>query len=289
MLKISRRYPKKRAFITGAASGLGKALAKILIEDGWQVGIADIGSERLAETAKQFGKQATAYWLDVANDVEYAKVANDFIKKFGGIDLLVNNAGVGDGSAFEQYSTENWRWIIGINQLGVIYGCKFFIPAMIQQKGGQIINVSSAAAFSNLPRMAPYNVTKAAVLSLSETLYAEYKTQGIAVSVVMPTFFRTNIDRFARGGIENQQMAHKLLATSGIEANEIAQQILTQAANNTFYIVLPGKSKIIFWLKRMFPNIVLSITALAASKRAFFENKLNERYNKLAPDARQIE
>lgn len=288
MLDISRKLPQKRAFITGGASGLGKALATILIKDGWRVGIADIGAERLTETVSHLGPLAIPYFLDVANDVEYEKIAKHFIEKFGGIDLLVNNAGVGEGSTFEQYSAENWRWIVGVNQLGVIYGCKFFLPFMLKQKSGHIINIASAAAFSNLPRMAPYNVTKAAVLSLSETLFAEYSNQGIGVSVAMPTFFKTNVIRFARGRKEEQEMAHKLLATSGIDANEIAIQILRQAGKNKFYILLPLKAKFLFWLKKMFPNSFLKIAALAASKRTLFEKRLNKRYQQLSPEDRLI-
>ncbi|MBX2902555.1 MAG: SDR family NAD(P)-dependent oxidoreductase [Chitinophagales bacterium] len=292
MLKLSQQYPLKRAFITGAASGLGKELAKQLAQDGWKLGVCDISEERLTATVdelKAYGHTVAMFVLDVGNDMAYKVVADAFLKQFGGVDLLINNAGVGEGSLFEAYTTENWKWITGVNQMAAIYGCSFFLPAMLAQQAGYIINIASAAAFANAPTMAPYNVTKAAVLSLSETLYAETKHRGIKVSVVMPTFFRTNIDRFARGGDEHKETAHKLLATSGIEASEMAAAILCHAGRGKFYILLPAKAKFLFLVKRLFPMLFLRFTAYIASNQESLNNKLQERYGKLSDKEKTIE
>ena len=133
MYPLSSFHPKKRAFITGAASGLGRALALELAGDGWTIGMADINPKELEEAAaavKQQGGHTLVFPLDVSDKDQYAKVAAAFLEQAGGIDLLFNNAGVGDGSPFEEYSLDNYEWMVGINQMGVVYGCYYFIPAM---------------------------------------------------------------------------------------------------------------------------------------------------------------
>src|SRR5882672_11490356 len=173
---LTEHYPSKRAFITGAASGLGKALAIELAQDGWILGIADINKEQLASAARDFetaGAKTISFHLDVSDRNQYQQVAMDFLTKAGGIDLLFNNAGVGDGGTFEEYTLDNWEWMIRTNQLSVIYGCHFFIPTFKKQKSGHILNTASLAAISCAPTMGAYNMTKAAVVAISETLYCE--------------------------------------------------------------------------------------------------------------------
>jgi NADP-dependent 3-hydroxy acid dehydrogenase YdfG len=105
--------------------------------------------------------------------VAYEKAANDFLQQAGGIDLLFNNAGVGDGGAIGEYSLENWEWMTGINQMSVVYGCHYFVPAFKKQRSGHILNTASFAAITCAPTMGAYNMTKAAVVAISETLYGE--------------------------------------------------------------------------------------------------------------------
>src|SRR5215218_8377046 len=117
--KLTSTYPSRRAFITGAASGLGKALCMELAQDGWTLGIADINAALLEVAAKEFqtlGAKIIPFTLDVSDKDAYKKVADDFLTQAGGIDMLFNNAGVGDGGNFEEYSLENWEWMIRINQ-----------------------------------------------------------------------------------------------------------------------------------------------------------------------------
>ncbi|MGB1217958.1 MAG: SDR family NAD(P)-dependent oxidoreductase, partial [Saprospiraceae bacterium] len=176
------------------------------------------------------------------------------LEQQGGIDLLVNNAGVGDGGAFHEYSLENWDWMIGINQMGVLYGCHYFVPVMQKQKGGQIINIASAAGFANAPRMSPYNVTKAAVISLSESLYYELDPLGIGVSVVMPTFIRTDIMQFARGTDDAVRRGRKFLEKTKLGPNDAVLEMLTKAGKGKLHIVLPKEARQSHWMKRIFPR-----------------------------------
>lgn len=284
MFQLSKKYPQKRAFITGAASGLGKAFCEALAKEGWTIGIADINEKQLQFTEQQIiqlGGKPIKFGLDVADSDNYKNAAAAFLQQCKGIDLLINNAGVGEGAPFEQYSIENWNWIVSINQMGVIHGCHYFIPTMIQQKSGHIINIASAAAFGSAPTMSPYNVTKAAVLSLSETLYVEMKPHGVHVSAVMPTFFKTNIATHGRGTAEEKEIGQYLVETSGIEPNYIAQKILQKAGNNKLYIVLPFQSKFIWLMKRLFPGIVIAFNVWVQKNKDTFRSRLKKKYERM--------
>lgn len=255
-LILSKKYPKKRAFITGAASGLGEALAHQLAQEGWTLGLADINLkdlEKVASAVKQKGGKALVYQLDVADRTHYAEVAEDFLAQTKGIDLLFNNAGVGDGGKVGEYSLENWEWMIGINQMGVIYGCHYFIPTMKAQQSGHIISTASAAAIANAPQMASYNLTKAAVLSLSETLKNELFDDNIQVSCVMPWFFKTNIIQHARGSEEAKLLGQKSIDEAKLTADDVARIVLKQAGKGKFHIIITREAKTMWWLKRLSP------------------------------------
>jgi short-subunit dehydrogenase len=269
--KLSKTFPKKRAFITGAGGGLGRVLSLELASNGWTIGISDISEKGLKETEEMIAKRGGKSFvrlLDVADSNQYENVAKEFLAEVGGIDLLINNAGVGDGGVFGVYKTDDWKWIVGINQMGVIYGCHNFVPVMKQQRSGHIINIASAAAFAALPTMSPYNVTKAAVLALSETLFGELIGENIAVSVVCPTFFKTNVMQHSRGDQAQKVAGQKMVDKSGIEPIEVAQKILTEAGKKTFYIVHPFSAKVLFSVKRLFPTLVLKVIGKGFKKMA---------------------
>ena len=258
MLQLTEKYPEKRAFITGAASGLGLAMSQRLARDGWTVGMCDINEDQLYKAAlsvQNNGGTALTYVLNVADRKAYKKVADEFVLQTKGIDLLVNNAGVGDGGLFEEYSLDNWEWMININQMGVLYGCHHFLPFMKQQGAGHIINTASAAAFAAAPRMGPYNASKAAVLAMSETLYTELKPHNIGVSVVMPVFFRSNIMQFSRGDQRSTAIGHKMIQKSRISAGQMAHKVLTQSGKNKLYIVEPFEAKFLYALRRWAPGL----------------------------------
>lgn len=257
MYQLSSFHPKKRAFITGAASGLGRALALELAGDGWTIGMADINLKELEEAAaavKQQGGHPLVFPLDVSDKGQYAKVAAAFLEEAGGIDLLFNNAGVGDGSPFEEYSLDNYEWMVGINQMGVVYGCYYFIPAMKKQRSGHILNTASAAAIGCAPTMGAYNMTKAAVVAISETLYSELMDHNIQVSCIQPTYFRTNVVQYARGGEIVKKATEMFIQKSGLEADTVAKEILTRAGNRELYIILPKDARKMWFFKRLAPT-----------------------------------
>jgi short-subunit dehydrogenase len=257
MYLLSRSHPAKRAFITGAASGLGKAFCIELAKDGWNLGMADINVKELETAAAEISALGVKTWLyplDVSDKEQYGKVAQAFLADAGGIDLLFNNAGVGDGGAFEEYGLENYEWMVGINQLGVVYGCHYFIPAMKKQRSGHILNTASAAAIGCAPTMGAYNMTKAAVVAISETLYGELMDHNIQVSCIQPTYFRTNVVQYARGGELVKKATRLFIEKSGLEADTVAQEILNRAGKKELYIILPEAARKMWLFKRLAPT-----------------------------------
>lgn len=274
MLQLTKKFPSKRAFITGAGSGLGKEMSLLLAKDGWTVGMSDINGEALAEAAKLVGDaggKPLTYQFDVASEEQYTEVVDDYLAKTSGIDVLINNAGVGDGGGIDEYSLDNWRWMIGINQMGVLYGCYLFVPAMKRQKSGHIINIASAAAFASSPKMGAYNMTKAAVRSLSETLSVELDADNIGVSAVMPTFIKTNIMQFARGTEQATSVGKEMLNRTNVTAQEAAKEILKRAGKGELNIVFPREAKIFYVLKRFMPN---TFRKLIIKRFAEFEEEI---------------
>jgi NAD(P)-dependent dehydrogenase (short-subunit alcohol dehydrogenase family) len=191
---LSRRLAAKRAFITGAASGLGLAMADLLARDGWHLGVLDIDQAALATAVGRLRELGAASVSAFPGDVASHETVSTAIVQFAdaqrGLDLLVNNAGVAVAGAVEATPPADWDWIVGINLLGVVWGRRTAVPLLRRQGSGLIFNVASSAGFAAAPQMSAYNVTKAGVISLSETLAAELAGSGVQVSVAMPGFFR---------------------------------------------------------------------------------------------------
>jgi NAD(P)-dependent dehydrogenase (short-subunit alcohol dehydrogenase family) len=255
---LSRRFPAKRAFITGAGSGLGLAMAQQLARDGWTLGLLDVSPGALDRAVNQLrqsaGAAVTGYLGDVASYETVAGSIGRFAAASNGFDVLVNNAGVAVAGAVDVTPVEDWNWIVGINLLGVVWGCRAGIPVLKQQGNGLILNIASSAGFAAAPQMAPYNTTKAAVISLSETLAAELAGTGVQVSVAMPGFFRTHLLDQMRAPPQENRMAHQLMDTSGHDPDDAATELLGAAADGDTYIVWPPQYRLAWRLKRWFPN-----------------------------------
>jgi NAD(P)-dependent dehydrogenase (short-subunit alcohol dehydrogenase family) len=256
MLALTKRYPRKRAFITGAASGLGAALCRQLAAEGWTIGMCDVRPEALAEsvaTIRSAGGTPLPYSLDVSDREAYAQVISAFLGAAGGVDLVVNNAGVAGGGAVGDYSLEDWEWLLKINLLGPVYGCHFFAPHLKEQRSGHIINIASAAALVPVPKMAAYCTAKAGVKMLSEVLSNELRACGVDVSVVMPEFFRTNLHERTRGS--EQAMARKMITGAKYSAEDVADTVLREAGRRELYITFPRHTQLIWWLLRLSPEL----------------------------------
>ncbi len=190
------------AVVTGAASGIGRALTDALVAEGARVVMADIEAPRLADAAAQV-RAAGGTVLDVVCDVaDPASVAElgRVAAEVGPVDLVCNNAGVGGNGLVHEADLDTWAWVIGVNLMGVVHGVRTFVPSMIERGRGHVVNTASIAGLVSFPEMGPYNVTKHAVVTLSETLWQEQLRldTGVGVSVVCPGFVDTGIIDSAR-------------------------------------------------------------------------------------------
>lgn len=248
-----------RAVVTGAGSGLGRALALDLAGRGASVVVADINLASAEETARLVrneGAQAEVVPCDVTDRESVFYLVDETVERLGGIDLIANNAGVAVGGPFEEISIEDWRWAVDINLWGVIYGCQAVVPKMKAQGRGYILNVASAAGLLAPPAMTAYNVTKAGVVSLSETLYAEYKSAGIRVAVLCPTFFKTNIIGSGRGATtpkEDAQVA-RWMERSKVQAPGVAKEAIDAVRDGKLYVQPMRDGRMAWRLKRTHPQ-----------------------------------
>lgn len=262
--RLNARFPRKRAFITGAGSGLGLALSHALARDGWSLGLFDRNLERLTDIEGELSAAnfpVLAYPGDVTQADELTVAVNSFAAVHDGLDLMINNAGVACSGPLMEVPLDDWRWIIDINLMGVVHGCRAAIPHLERNGSGLLINVASAAAFASSPNMSPYNATKAAVLSLSETLAGELRAHGIQVSCVMPTYFKTALLESARGPKSQRDRANTLMETSGYAVMEVARDVLTFAGAGETYIVLPKSARSMWRIKRWLPKYFLKRVA----------------------------
>jgi short-subunit dehydrogenase len=268
--ELNTRFPRKRAFITGAGSGLGLELAKALGQDGWSLGLFDRNLERLTAVEGDLTAQGVivlAYPGDVTQADELTVAVNSFAASSDGLDVMINNAGVAGAGTLMEIPLDDWRWIMDINFMGVVHGCRAALPHLQRNGTGLLINVASAAAFASAPGMGLYNATKAAVLSLSETLMGELSGVGTQVSVVMPTFFRTSLLESFRGPAHAHEYAHKAMSTSTYTVVDVANDVLRMAAAGNPYIVLPRSARVLWRLKRWMPRFFLN-RVLAMRERA---------------------
>lgn len=248
---------RARAVVTGAASGLGRAFCAQLLQRGATILAADINLEAMERTARELGSDRIHPWrCDVAQISEVEAMADEAERVLGGVDLVINNAGVAAGGDVGDVPIDAWQWIVGINLMGVVHGCHVFTPRFRKRRAGHILNVASAAGLISAPKMAPYNATKAAVVALSESMFAELGGSGVGVSVLCPTFFRTNIGTSARvtGDDGTQGMIDKLMDRSPIQANEVAQIALDGCAKGDFYIVPHRDGRMLWRIKRLSPS-----------------------------------
>ena len=232
-----------RAFITGAASGLGRELALRFASAGYRVCVADIHEHRgqqVVDEVKALGTDAFFYQCDVSRDEALNNAVKAMEQRWGGTDVVINNAGVAGGGPFDWLSMDDWHWMMNINFNGVLRGCRSFVPAMKDQGHGVIINIASMAGLLNPPGMSNYNVAKAAVVSLSETLAPELKPWGIQVVCVCPSFFKTNLGESLRTPDTNTELNMNKLVdnASDLSAAEIAD-IIFEAARAGEFLVIP--------------------------------------------------
>lgn len=249
----------ERILITGAGSGLGRALALRHAALGDRVVCADIEPARALDTAATIeaaGGHALALAVDVADPAGVEALRAQVESAWGGIDVLVNNAGVSSAGSVADTGLDLWRWTLDINLMGVVHGCRSFLPGLLAASRGRIVNIASFAALAGAPGIAPYAVAKAGVVALSESLRAELDGSGVTVSVACPSFFPTRLLENFRAPAEGyRHMAGKLMAASRTDADAVARIIVEQARAGRF-LILPTPGEAGRWrLKRWLPAL----------------------------------
>ena len=246
----------KTAFITGGAEGIGFHTARVLANQGMKVMLADIDAKMLDKAVKALkgeGLMADGVVMDVALRDEWELAFKKAVETFGNVHFLMSNAGVGVSGSQKNIEELNWRWIIDVNLMGVVYGCQLFAPHMkAHGEGGHIMNVASMAGLQGLSYAGPYCATKAAVVSLSEGWRVELEKDGIEVSVLCPAFVKSRIydsmrNRQARYGgpvyhddlvkIKPGLQTSKDIVVNGIDTDIVANRVLEGLLNNELYII----------------------------------------------------
>ncbi|MDT5172937.1 MAG: hypothetical protein QOG37_188 [Mycobacterium sp.] len=251
------------AVVTGAGSGIGAAFATELGRRGGAVVCSDIDESAAQQTADaiiEAGAKAVAVRCDVSTLDDVAALAEQAQAWFGAPPtLVINNAGVGaGGAAIGDVSLDDWVWTLGVNLWGPIHGCHVFTPILREADPSGaprgIINVASAAAFGAAPGMAAYNVSKAGVLSLSETLAAELSGTAVKVTVLCPTFVKTNIVESGRISEQSSELATKLMRWTGFSAEKVARVCLDAHDRGDLYCMPQFDAKIGWNIKRLAPG-----------------------------------
>jgi NAD(P)-dependent dehydrogenase (short-subunit alcohol dehydrogenase family) len=255
MRTCMRDFTDKTAFVTGGASGIGLALGRAFAEAGMKVMLADVEAGALDQALHNLsnhGNRVQGIRCDVGDAESVERAARATFDAFGNVHVVCNNAGVAAGGGIDNISIDNWRWVVDVNLMGVVYGVRSFLPHMLKHReGGHIVNTASMAGMINGMGFSPYAATKFAVVSMSEGLAMQLQPHGIGVSVLCPEFVRTRIGESGRNRPERYgespqldpaspaaqvvaEIARRLEA--GIDPGEVAAKVLEAIRNEQFYI-----------------------------------------------------
>ena len=249
----------KVAVVTGAASGLGRAMALAFADEGMHVAMGDVaGAAEVFAAVRAKGVSAISMTLDVSKAQEVEAFAELIDKDLGGAHVVCNNAGVSPLGAAWETSLDDWRWIVDVNLWGVIHGVRSFVPRLLTRNEGHIVNTASVAGIINPPGSSAYNVTKHAVVALSETLHHDLRERGsaVGVSVLCPAYVPTGIadsERNRPAGMQatvktkeilaREQMLKKAVSSGRLSADDVAKAVVQAVKEERFYILTHPRIK----------------------------------------------
>lgn len=253
-------FAGKVAVLTGAGSGFGLACARRAAQLGMKLVLVDVQKDALDASQAQMqalGAEVMARLVDVSNEGQMQALANDVQQKFGAPHFVFNNAGVGAGGLVWENTVADWEWLLGVNLWGVVHGVRLFTPMMLEAASkdpefqGHIVNTASMAGLLTPPNMGIYNVTKHAVVALTETLYQDLKlvSDQISASVLCPYFVPTGIsqshrnrpsqlkaDKPTKSQLIGQAMSDKAVGSGKVSAADVAKMVFDAIEQNQFYI-----------------------------------------------------
>lgn len=246
---------------------MGKAYALAWARRGWRIGVVDIEAaegERTLEEVEALGGSGEFYRCDVRSLEEVQAMAGHFFSSWGGVGVLVNNAGVFGAGAVGEIPIDDWRRIIDVNFWGVVNGCHAFIPLMKERGNGHIVNTASAGGVISTPETAPYNSSKAGVIAVSETIRTELSAHGIGVTVVCPTFVRTHLlaSMTVTPDTPIRDISRVAFEHNRMDAGRIAEKVVRAVEKNRLYVFPQLSAKVLWANKRLFPGLYFALLSL---------------------------
>jgi NAD(P)-dependent dehydrogenase (short-subunit alcohol dehydrogenase family) len=260
-----RNLSGKTVVVTGAASGIGRATALAFARRGADLAICDLNQQGLEETEseiRRLGRNVIQARVDVADPAQMEAFADRVHQKVEAVDILMNNAGVAVGGGFLYTTLEDWEWILGVNVRGVVHGCHFFVPRMVEAGPGRhVINVASSAGHVATETLAAYGTTKFAVVGLSEALREELSRYGIGVTAVCPGIINTPITHAARlRGPEATPQARERMIDMYQRRNyppeRVAEKVLNAVQRNRAVAPVSPEAWAMYLMKRFVPGLV---------------------------------
>ncbi len=249
------------AVVTGAASGIGQALAQKLAREGCDLALVDIDEAGLARTRALVvdeGRRASVHVADVSDRARMQKLPEEVMREHGRVDVLVNNAGVALAGTLAEQSLDDFEWIVGINFWGVVYGCKFFIPHLRRSDSAYIVNLSSMFGLVGIPGQSAYCATKFAVRGLSESIGAELHETNVRVMSVHPGGINTNIAKSGRYA-DSYQSVHervvKFFERHTMPASRCADIIVSGMKSNATRVLVTREAHLTDAITRIFPRM----------------------------------
>lgn len=256
-------YRGKVAVVTGAGSGIGAAIARLLARHGARVHCADVDGEAAAAVAADIGS-AAAHTADVTDPSAMAGLARSVYETDGRVDLLFNNAGIGHAALVRDTEPGDWRRVLEVNVMGVVHGLHAFLPRMQEQGGtAHIVNTASAAGLIAPPRMAPYCASKHAVVGLSQSLAAELRGTGIRVTILCPGIINTPIvsrSHMSGDTADRREHAMAYYQRKGASPDKVARDLLADVRRGRLFCVTPRAEVGIGWLaQRLSPRLAAAL------------------------------
>lgn len=272
---------QRTAFVTGAGSGIGRALVQALVARGVTVCVADINVKAAQSVASECGPNAKAISLDVCDAASVQQAMQRFARECGRLDYVFNNAGIGMSGETDDIPLSSWQHVINVNVYGVLHGVLAAYPIMCKQGFGHIVNTASLAGLGPAPLFAPYGLTKHAVFGLSTSLRVEAASRGVRVSVLCPAAIETPLldstetSQYKVASSPDTRRFLTALAGPPYSVEKCAQEALAAVDKNTGIIVLPGRARLGWRLGRLFPALVemVSKSVVANERRLLTPNR----------------
>lgn len=257
-------FSQKTALITGAANGVGRALAQALVKQGCQgLALVDIDSVALQKRAEELGSfplKISTHVCDISDKNEWEKIYREVSALHEHLHILIHNAAVSIDGPLTESSPEDIDWLIDINLKGTMYGTRVFLPLLMREQQSHIVLVSSAAGLTGFPNKTLYCASKAGIKGFAEALMAELYNTSIHVSVVHPGPIKTNM--LSRSRIKDQAKKEKMnayLQSKGDSPEYVAKMIVNGILKDKFEILISSETKMLWWMKRFIPNLFVKM------------------------------